>query len=185
MAHRKVLVALAALSIALPAWHGMAQTTRAGVASCTDVWTGTQTAISSWVPYGVYSYRGTAYYQLKYNTCNLGVYTQIVVTEFISQYSVSGDVSGYTYESYPGKILANCNEQTDGCTINPGPTVWTDTRHFPHAGNGPVTRVAYPPYTPFAYSTHAAIFDYFHIIDGMGQQWIFQFLRGQVIHGGG
>jgi hypothetical protein len=150
---RRALPIILAAALSLPFTAGSAGP---AAAACTDTWTSLMTSSKSG-SYGIFDWYGSVNYKLKFNTCNLGVYTQIYLDRFYSSFYVRGQ-PGFYYQTPFAGVLKNCNGFTTGCLIDQGDAIYFDTRVFTRTGPGYLTRTAYPRiYYP--YSTRTALMD--------------------------
>jgi hypothetical protein len=182
MRRAKLLLAQVVLVLAALPWSAAMPV----YASCSDVWTGTQTD-SATVSGTGRTFKSTVNYQLKYNTCNLGVYTQIKVLSWTTKYTITSNPLHVYYMTTVGKVLADCTGHADsGCLVYPGTAVYTDNRDFlMTTQTGTLTRsVTIPsPGAIYAYSRTTAIWDFLTTADGAPYwRFAYQFRRGVVYH---
>jgi hypothetical protein len=179
MKSRRALSILLSCALVLPV--AVAATGPAS-AACVDTWTGVQTVSKSKVV-GVITVKTTAKYTLLTNTCNLGVYTKIKVTQFTNTFTNTGVDEGRGWIDDQGAVLKNCSGlASSGCLVYPGTVSFLDnTDHLhPYAGSTVTgTRTDYPNVT-IPYSTTAAIYGRWVTYEGFYFRWVYQFLRGVI-----
>jgi hypothetical protein len=182
---RDVARALLVFALVWPMSASFAGPVSASSDSCIDTWTGDQYSTKSVVVGTLETYASSLHYKLMFNTCNLGVYTKINVTQFTNTYTITGACCGFTYRSENGEVLRDCKgHSASGCVTDPGLYAYFDARDFSRTGNGLIVRNASPPNLIFTYNVHAAIWDFETTADGVPYwRFVYQFLTDQIATG--
>jgi hypothetical protein len=168
---------LARLIVALAVAAPLAVTSpKQADAACSLVWTNVITATSAKPDTGTYWYRSTVKYQLRFDTCRLGVYDRVKVVSWTNQlYMYKSLFPFFVHTDLETAVLSNF-----GSLVYPGPIAYIDKTDITRTGNGYLTRAKVLG-TVYVYDKDFAIFENYSLQNGLAdEKFAFKFLTGQL-----
>jgi hypothetical protein len=147
-------------------------------ASCSYVRTSNQTISKSVSTGSLGTYTSKVTYQLRMNTCILGVYDQVKVVTFTNTFKLTGANPNLDPQiDLEAAVLSNYQS-----LIYPGPTAWYDGQAIYHNGNGTYSRPRSPGVV-MTYRTNVAVWEYWETNNGqLIDFFAYQFLRNRLHH---